>query len=34
MEEGVASEEVNGLGLINFEFVFDDHDEFEDGEGF
>ena len=34
MKEGVACEEVDGLGMADFEFVLDDHDEFEDGECF
>lgn len=34
MEEGIASKEVYGLSLIDFKFIFDDHDEFEDSESF
>ena len=34
MQEGIASKEIDGFGLIDLELVFDDHDEFEDGKSF
>lgn len=34
MKEGISCKEVDSLGVIDFEFVLDDHDEFEDGESF
>lgn len=32
MEEGVIGEEVDGLGVVELQFLLDDHDELEDGE--
>jgi len=34
VKEGISCKEVDSLGVIDFEFVLDDHDEFEDGESF
>ena len=34
MQKGVSREEVDSFGVIDFEFVLDDHDELEDGESF
>ena len=34
MEKSIASEKIDGFSLVNFESIFDNHDEFEDSECF
>lgn len=34
MEQSIPCEKIDGFGVVYFEFILDDHDEFEDGEGF
>ena len=34
MEESVACKQVDGLGMVELQFLFDDHDQFENGERF
>ena len=34
MQESIACKKVDGFGVANFEFIFDDHDQFEDSKCF